>query len=336
MRRQPLPAPANSEFFTWSEYLKPELIAEFEKENNVKVKTDYFGNNEELLAKIQVSVQSGGEGYDLILPSDYMVGNMVALGLLQPLDKTKLGFLSAFANEFTKPAYDPELKFAVPFAWGTTGIAVNTKLAPKLDLSKGLSWKDIFETSEFKGKVTMLDDAKENLHAALLVLGKSWDKANEADIKEAFVYLKAHKKSLRIFTSETRPVVESDECVLCQIYSGDALSIASKKPEIKFVIPREGATIWTDNFAIPKNAKNLDMAYAFLNKMLSAKGAVAFTQKTFYPTPNSDSWKLLPVEMQSNPSVFPPKDVFSKLRYLSEKADLLPVIDRQWTELKTE
>ncbi len=328
-------APQELRIMTWSEYFRNELIEEFEKKHGVKVIQDYFSNNEELLAKIQASVQSGSKGYDVIMPSDYMVGTMIKLNLLKPIETAQFTFLAQFDPNFKSPAFDPEMKYSVPFAWGTTGIAVNTQLAKGFDVSKGVSWKDLFETKAFQGKVTMLNDSKENLNAALLALGHTWSTAGEKEIKEAFAYLKTTKKNLRIYTDEVRPVIEADECVLCQVYSGDAMNVASKKKGIVYLIPKEGATLWSDNFAIPANGQQTKLAHEFMNFMLSEKGAKLFTERTFYPTPNMAAKALLESTFVNNENIFPKEKSMKSLVYLSEKPELLPLIDKLWTELKT-
>jgi spermidine/putrescine transport system substrate-binding protein len=329
-------APRELRVYTWSSYLRPEVIAEFEQETNSKVKLDYFTSNEELLAKVMASIQAGGRGYDLIFPSDYMVSSMTKLDLIREIDQAKLPVLKDFDPQFLRPAYDPELKRCIPFDWGTTGIAVNTKLAVGLDLSKGLSWKDLLSTTKFSKKVTMLDDSKENLHAALLALGKSWATATAADVEEAFKFLKASKKNLRLFTAETKPVITNDECILCQSYSGDVMQVLQNKPEIQYVVPREGTTIWTDNLAIPKNAQEVDLAYAFMNKILSAEAAKKFTEQTFFASPNAKGMALLELKLKSNSALFPDAATRSKLSYITERTDLLTQIDRLWTELRGE
>lgn len=322
--------------FTWSDYLRPELIAEFEKENNAKVKLDFLSSNEELLAKLQLSLQSSAAGYDLIQPSDYMVVIMKKLDLLQKVDKAKLSFLKDFDPSFLTPSYDPNLEFSIPFAWGTTGLAINTKLAPKLDPNGDVSWKELFENPLYKGKTSMLEDPKEALHLALRIKGKALATATAADIDEAFAYLKKHKDNLRAITTEVRPLIEAGDCAICHAYSGEVLTVGMTRPEIKYVVPKEGATLWVDNFAIPKNAQNLDLAYAFLNKLLSAEGAKQFTEATHYATPNLASKKLLPKEFADNLFIFPDAKLKKRLQMMTERTDVMSQIEKGWTELKSE
>jgi len=230
------------------------------------------------------------------------------------------------------------MKFSVPMAIGTTGVAINTKLLPKYATEAaqkaGISWKEIFENPEFKGKVTLLDDTKEVLQLGLLMNGKNIINATEADVKTAFTYLKAHKGQLKGFTTETRPVIEADECSICMVYSGDALSVAKTKPEIIFMMPRDGSTIWADNFSIPANARNPELAYKFMSKVLSADGSKQFTERTGYRTPNVKERALLPKAVAENPSIFPvlnPK----QFHYLVERKDLALLSDKEWALLKS-
>lgn len=321
--------------FVWSDYLAEDVVKEFEQANHAKVVIDYFSSNEEMLAKVQGTIQAGGKGYDLILPSDYMVGNMKKLGLLQNLDKNKLTVLADLEPRFQKPEYDPDHSVSVPYGIGTTGIVVNTKLAKGLDLKNGLSWKDLLENPKFAGKVTLLDDVKEVLATALFLQGKTVANATEDDVKRAFDYLKKIKKNIKIFTSQSREAIEKDECVLCHAYSGDVLQIMQNKTEISYVIPKEGASIWTDNWAIPKNAAEIDLAYLFINKTLSPLGAKRFVEQTFFATPSAKARELLPAELKDNKIIFPNAAENSRLHFLVERPELLQLIDRLWTELKS-
>jgi len=321
--------------YTWSEYFPDSVLREFEKEYNVQVKADYFSSNEQLLTKLQLSINSADTGYDLILPSDYAVAGMVELKLLKPLDKTKLNFLNDFDPAFLHPPYDKNLEYTIPMASGTTGIAVNTSILPNVDPTK-LTWKDFFENPAYEGKATLLNDQKEVLQVALLIKGKNLATASEQDIKDAFTYLKAHKNNIRAFTDETKPVIEAGDCGLCHVYSGEGLSAQRSNPKIRYVIPKEGATIWTDNFAIPRNAKNDDLAYAFINKALSTENAKRFMENMNYQTMNTKAKAQLPKELAENPFLFPSAKLGKKLYYINVKKEFTLLLDRGWTELKSQ
>ncbi|RZA07624.1 MAG: spermidine/putrescine ABC transporter substrate-binding protein [Proteobacteria bacterium] len=318
--------------FTWSEYFTPEELRAFEKETGIKTKADYYSSNEEMLTKIQLTAD--GDGYDLVLPSDYMVRTMIDLKLLAKLDHGKLPFLKDFPSDALHPPYDKELSYSVPLAVGYTGLAWNSKLLPELPNAASFSWRDFFELATLSGRVTVLDDTKETLQAVLLTRGKDLATASAEDIRNAFAYLTAHKGQLKGFTSETRSVIEADECALCMAYSGDVLAVAAEKPEIKFVRPKEGITVWTDNFAIPKNARNPEGAYRFMAKVLSAKGASSFTSRTRYRTFQEGARPLLPDELAKNPVVYP-EAAPGEFHFLVQRNELADLIDRSWALLKS-
>jgi spermidine/putrescine-binding protein len=320
---------------TWTEYLEEETVTNFEKANNIKVNRDYFTSNEELLAKIQFSVKSGKSGYDLILPSDYMVSTMVREKLLLPIDHAKLTVFPKIGKDFLHPAYDTELSHSIPLAWGTTGVVVNTKHVPSLKGAKSIRWKDILENPKYKGQVTFLDDAKENLHVALMIQGKQWATATEADITAAFAYLKKVQSQIKIFTPEAEPVIEAGDCGICMVFSGAGVRLSHENKDLVFLLPEEGATLWTDNFAIPVNAAHPDWAHQFMDAVLAEQSAVAFTNRTYYPSVNEGSRALLQEHIKTNAALYPAPETFQKLRYLTDRQELLQLIDRLWTELKS-
>lgn len=325
--------------FTWSEYFDNAAIQDFEKATGVKVKVDYFSSNEQLLTKLQLTAGNPDESYDLVLPSDYLVRTLVELKLLHPIDKTKLTVLKDF-DPSIKTDYDPGMTHSVPMAIGTTGIAVNTKLLPRFATEAGrkagLSWKEMLENPEYKGKVTLIDDIKEVVQIGLHRNGKHIKDATDADVKAAFAYLAKQKPQLRGFTTETRPVIEADECSLCMVYSGDALSVAKGKPEIQFFTPTDGTTIWTDNLAIPANARSPELAYKFMNHLLSPEVAKRFTERTGYRTPSLRAKALLPKDIVENPVIYPRAADVKNFYYLVERKDLALLIDKEWAVLKSQ
>ncbi len=320
--------------FVWSDYLSEQVIKEFEQEHKVKVVLDYFASNEEMLAKVHTGISAGNKGYDLIFPSDYMLVSMKNMNLLKELDHTKLNFLSDLQDEFAKPFYDKELKYSVPYAWGTTGIAVNTKLLPEFKKDQILSWKEIFEKPEYLQKISVKNDIRELVLVALLIQGKNWETANETDIQNAFKYLSSVKKQIKIFTDDAKQVVANEECSICQMYSGDALQSMQEKPELIYFIPKEGGGIWVDNLSIPVNAANPDLAYAFINKLMAAQSAKVFMENLFFASPNKKAQELLAPNLKNNLSLYPNKEIFKRLNYLKERPELNMLTDRLWTEFK--
>ncbi|HVJ66227.1 MAG TPA: spermidine/putrescine ABC transporter substrate-binding protein [Bdellovibrionota bacterium] len=320
---------------TWSEYFKPEVVGPFETKTGIKVQLDFMSNNEELLAKVQASVQGNQAGYDLILPTDYMVTTLVRLGLIKAIDKSKVPVLENFDKGFLNPEFDPGNSHSVPFAWGTTGLAIFSDQIPAALKGKAISWKDFFENPDLKGKVTLLDDQREVIHSALLAIGKQWSTATEADITAAFAYLKKNKAQIKAFVAEGSPAIEAKDAPMIQAYSGDVITLTRTMADLRYVLPSEGATLWTDNFAIPVNGQADDLAYQFINAMLEAQGAAVFTNSSHYLTPNLKALGFLDPALLKTPGLQPTPEEFKKLHYLTDRPELLTLIDRLWTELKT-
>jgi spermidine/putrescine transport system substrate-binding protein len=319
---------------SWSDYFTPQAISSFEEKHQVRVQLDFFSSNEELLAKVSQSVESKSQGYDLILPSDYMVSSMIQLQLLRPLEKSKLPVIHDLVAHLQNPPYNPGLTHSLPFAVGTTGFAINinkTKL-----FTHSLQWKDVFENPSLKSQVTLLDDPKEVIHGVLMMKGKLWSSATVEDIRQAFEYLKANKKNIRAFTGEAKAAMENGECAVCHAFSGDVFQAQQSKSHLLYVVPKEGATIWTDNLAMPVNAKEVDLAYAFMNHMLEANNAKEFIESTFFGSPNTKAWKLLSPAFAKNPWISLDAHNNKRLWYIHDRPDLLQALDKGWTEYKSQ
>lgn len=291
------------------------------------MKLDYFASNEEMHAKLKLLGKE--RSYDLILPSDYMVRILIEEKLVQPMNKAWLPFLKDFEESGLNPPYDPGLVYSVPFSVGFTGLAWNKELLP--NVAKPISWKDFFENPTFKNKVTLLDDTKEVISAALLAQGI--DPSKGENIAKAFPYLKKHKSQLKGFLAETRPTIEGGECGLCMAYSGDVRSIAKEKSHIEFLFPKEGVTQWSDNFAIPATSTEAELAHQFISMALSVENAKSFTERTGYRTFHKGARAKLPNEVSEDPVVYPKG---GKFHFLVNHQEQSKAVEREWAQLKSE
>jgi spermidine/putrescine transport system substrate-binding protein len=311
----------------WTNFVTPEMLDEFEKKTGYKVQVSNYSSNEELLAKIQ----AGAQGYDVAVPSDYMVAAMRNLGLLNELDLTKISNAKNLDPQVVKQYYDPANQLSLPFSWGTTGIAFNQK-ALKAPLH---SWKDLFEGKELTGKFTLLDDVRETLGAALKMQGLSLNSKDNAALEKGKVVLVAAKARAKGFTSETLAGLVNGEMAAAHSYSSDALMASSKTHgAIQYIIPEEGCTIWIDNLVIPKGAKNLEGAHALINFLLEPKVQAERAKLLFSAPSNKDSLALLPKDLQENRSLFPDKAKLAKCEMLQDLGESLGQWDRIWTEVK--
>jgi spermidine/putrescine transport system substrate-binding protein len=163
-------------YFTWSDYVDPDVVAKFEATRGVRVVVDTFSSNEELLAK----VQTGMTGYDVVVPSDFMAGIMGRLGLLAELDLEKIPHVQDLEPHLQQLAFDPTHQFAIPYLWGTAGIGYNADVVTEPPTSWGALWDP-----QFSGRISMLNDEREVFGVALRSLGYSLNSVDPQAIQEA-------------------------------------------------------------------------------------------------------------------------------------------------------
>lgn len=313
--------------YNWFDYIGETTLADFEKQFGVKVNYDTYDSNDALLAKLQ----AGATGYDVIVPSDYMVRIMIKEGMLAPLDMENIPNFKNIDPRFHKPPYDPENKYSVPYQWGTTGFAYNKKyIKEKLD-----SWSALFD-ERYKGKITMLNEARDVIGSVLKYLGYSVNSRKEEELAKAKELLIKQKPLIKAYTSDqAKPMLISEESWISHIYSGDAFAAASENEAIQYVIPKEGSTIWTDNMCIPQSAPHKYTAEVFINYILRPEVGAGISNHTFFASPNAAALKYIKKEIKENPSVYPPPSILAKLEFIEDLgSEATQLWDKIWTEIK--
>jgi spermidine/putrescine-binding protein len=318
--------------YNWSEYIDPEIYADFEQEFGVKVIEDTYASNEDLLAKLQ----AGATGYDLIVPSDYMVTIMRELDLLAPLNFDNIPNFVNISAKFKDPPYDPGNQYTVPYQWGTTGIGYDTNAfeeAPD-------SWAYLFDpnvASQYAGKFSMLNDAREVIGAALKYLGYSLNTTDETQLEEAKQLLIQQKEWVSTYDSEGfEDLLAAGETELAHGWSGDFFMAAVEADQIWYTIPKEGGVIWTDNLAIPKTANSQYTAEVFINYLLRPEVGAKVTNFTWYGSPNEAAEEFIDPEILGEPAIYPPPEVMDKLEFIRDVGDATALYDRIWTEVKSQ
>ncbi|MEJ2211815.1 MAG: spermidine/putrescine ABC transporter substrate-binding protein [Anaerolineae bacterium] len=318
--------------YNWSEYIDPEIYADFEEEFGVKVIEDTFSSNEDLLAKLQ----AGATGYDIIVPSDYMVTIMRELDLLTALNYDNIPNFGNIDELFLDPPYDPGNQYCVPYQWGTTGLGYNTEVfeeAPD-------SWAYLFDpalASQYAGQISMLNDPREAFGAALKYLGYSLNSTDEAELAAAKDLLLQQKEWVATYDSDGfEDLLAAGETVLAHAWSGDIFAAAEEADQIWYIIPKEGGVIWTDNLCIPKTAPSQYTAEVFMNYLLRPEVGAKITNYTWFGSPNKASEEFIDAEILDEPAIYPPPEVMDKLEFLRDVGEATALYDRMWTEIKTE
>jgi spermidine/putrescine transport system substrate-binding protein len=311
--------------YNWSTYIAPEMIPAFEEKYGVKVNYDIFADNDELLAKIQ----PGNPGYDIIVPSDYMVAIMIQLELLEKLDKSQLTNFKNIDPLFINPQFDANNDHCVPYQWGTTGLGYNIK-----ETGKEIDSYEVMFNGEFTGKISWLSDSRSTMAIALIYLGYDPNTTNPDEINEAAELLKSTKKDIAAFAPDTgQDLLNQGEVDIAYEYSGDIFQLMAENPDIRYVIPKEGSTIWTDNLCIPVGAPHPDLAHKFIDFILDAQIGADLSNYTAYGTPNAASLPLIDEELRNNPAIYPPDDVKARLHFLYSLGEADALYDEAWTDI---
>jgi spermidine/putrescine-binding protein len=321
--------------FNWSDYIDEDLLPMYEEETGVHVIYDTYDSNEDLLAKLQ----AGATGYDVVFPSDYMVAQMIELGLLAELDLNNIPNFQYVADFNKNPAYDPGNKYSVPYFWGTTGIGYDTSAVdPPPD-----SWSWIFDPEVVcqyqDGGVNVLDDERELIGAALKYLGYSLNDSDEAHLNAARDVLLAAKPCWKTFDSAgyIDNLMIPGEIVLTQGWNGDVFVAAADNENWAYVMPKEGGTVWQDNMAIPASSTRKATAENFINWLLDPQHAAQNTNYVWYASPVEAAKEYIDQDILDDPSIYLDDETISRLEWIEPlSSDALSIWDRVWTEVKAQ
>ena len=312
--------------YNWSDYIDPEVVAEFEQIHGVRVIYDTFASNEELLAKLE----AGASGYDVIFPSDYMVEIMIEEQMLSPIDKEKLVNFDKLSPNFIDPPYDPECKYSIPFTYGTSGIGFNSE-----EVSKDVTSWDIFWDMDYAGRILLLDDMREVFGIAYKHLGYSVNDTDPQHLEEAKTLLMEQKQALLKYESTmNKDLLLNREAVLSHYWVGDMYQVIDEDDAFDFAIPEEGAVLFTDCMAIPANAPHKDLAHKFIDHILSPVNAGRIINVIWYAMPIPDAMEYVEEEIRNDGNIFPSKEILDKCEFLTDLGEFNRAMDEAWTEIK--
>jgi spermidine/putrescine transport system substrate-binding protein len=317
-------------FFNWSEYIDPAVVKAFEKKEGVRVNQTYYESNEDMLAKLK---QGGTKQYDLVVPSGYIISTLTRQNLLRPLDKSLLPNFKNLGAKFQNPDFDPNSQFTVAYFWGTTGVGYRIDKLPK-NFDK--SWALFFDPKKVPGPFQFLDDARPTIGAALKYLGKSYNTTSATDLRAALEVLRTAKpKSVGFGGSpDAKQKLLSGQIVMGIMYNAEAVRAGLEDKRIGYFIPKEGAEIWLDSLAIPKDAPNWQLAHKFINYLLEAKTAAQNANNTQNSSPVDASRPFIDKGLLANPAVYPNSTVLSTLEYSKDMGANQRLYDAVWTQLK--
>ncbi|HZD61675.1 MAG TPA: polyamine ABC transporter substrate-binding protein [Xanthobacteraceae bacterium] len=333
--------------YNWSDYIAPSVVDDFTKDTGIKVRYDTFDSNDTLETKLF----AGKSGYDVVVPTAYFLERQIKAGVLQKLDKEKLPNLANMWPEITQrfAAYDPGNQYAVNYMWGTTGIGYNARKAREILGPNGTidSWDIVFKPenlAKFKDcGVHLLDSSDDVLAAALHYLGLDPNGSNEADLqKAADLVMKIRPYVRKFHSSEYLNALAAGEICLVLGFSGDIkqsqkrAAEAKNGVEIAYAIPKEGAQLWFDNLAIPRDAKNVAEADEFINYLQRPEVAAKNTNFISYANGNLASQKFIDKAILEDKTIYLDEATMRRLYTISaHDPKTQRLINRLWTRIKT-
>lgn len=269
--------------YNWGEYTGENIIRNFEEETGATVVMENFDSNEQMYIKVV-----NGESYDILVPSDYMIQRLIQEDLLQKLDHSKLDCMDLLTEDVKGLPYDPKNEYSVPYFWGTAGIVYDKTKVDIKDLEE--QGYNIFLNEKYKGDIYLYDSERDSFMMALKALGYSMNTENEKEINEAYEWLVKCVQTMEpeIVTDEIIDNMAQGRKALGLIYSGDATYVVSENENMGYYLPETGTNLWSDAMVIPKNAKNPELAYAYINYATNYEGAYDNSSYVGYTSSNQE------------------------------------------------
>ena len=313
--------------YNWADYVSPKTYPQFEKEFGVKITEDNYPSNEDALAKLK----AGAAGYDIVVPTGYMIEIMAAEGVLAELDHSLIPNLSLVEDQFLDLPFDPGNRYSVPKDYGTTGFGYRSKFVSE----EMASWEDFYRLApKYSGRYTVLDSPPEVVGSALKMLGYSYNSVDPKEIAEATDEIVKLKPHIRKITSSMREIMISGEVYVSLTWNGEIGYVALDAGDARYVVPSEGTEVWTDNWAIPADPPHPAAAHAFINWQLQPKIQAQDTAYHYYGAVVEGEEEFLDPAIAKDPSVYPSDETMSKLEVAQANPDWTRLRNEAWTKFK--
>ena len=318
--------------YNWGEYVANDSVnfldvnEDFEALTGIKVNYTLFSSNEELYTKLR----SGGTNYDVIVPSDYMIGKMINEGMLQKLDFENIPNYKYIDEKYKNENFDPNNEYSVPMYWGVVGIIYNTTMVDEEDLR---GW-DILWNEKYADNMLMFSNSRDAFALALLDLGYDFNTTDQMEIEEAAGHLRAQKPLVQAYVmDEIYDKMEGGEAAVAPYYNGDAVLMMDVNEDLDFFIP-ENTSIFIDSMCIPTGAKNKEAAEMYINYMCESTVAAANSYYVGYSTPHMGAMELLDEVLVENEIAYPDDEIIGSLdALLTLPAETSSFTDKLWTDI---
>ncbi len=318
--------------YNWGEYIDPSVNDMFTEETGIRVNYKNFTDNESMYAVLS----SGAASYDIIVPSDYMVGKLIQEGMLAKLNFDNIPNYQFIGDAYKNLEYDPNNEYSVPFTWGTVGIFYNTKYVDEADLAQG--W-DLLWNEKYKGRIFMFDNQRDAFGIALHKCGYSMNTTDPAAWREAYVELQKQKPLLHQYVmDQVFDKMINEEGWIAPYYSGDGIIMMDEEegnPDIDFFVPESGTNRFVDALCVPANSPHVREAEEYINFLCRTDIALLNAEYIGYSTPHTEAQRLLDPEIGANENFYPSDELLAKTEiFLTLPVETGAQMDKLWMQLK--
>ncbi len=319
--------------YNWGEYISDgsdgmmNINEEFTRRTGIKVNYTNYASNEDLYAKLK----SGGAIYDIIIPSDYMIGRLISENMLEKLDYSNIPNYSNIIEKYKNLYFDPTNEYSVPYNVGLVGLVYNTKLVEGTPDSWNILWDE-----KYSNKILMFNNPRDAFSIAQFLLGIDVNTQDNADWDAAAKKLEEQKPLVQSYVmDEVFNKMESGEAALAPYYAGDLMSMKLNNPDLAVVFPKEGTNIFVDSICIPRGTQNKKAAEMYINFLLEPDVALANAEYLHYATPNKTVLENPDYSLAGEKDIYPPDDVLANTEYFHNlPKETLEYMTKKWDDLK--
>lgn len=281
-----------------------DVIAEFEKQYNIKVNYTNYETNEEMYNILKNSNSS----YDVIIPSDYMISKLIEEDMLAEINFDNVPNFKNVMERFKNPEYDENSVHSVPYSWGVVALVYNKTMIEE----KPEGW-DVLWDKDLSGQLLMFNNSRDAMAIAMQMCGLNPSSATKEEIDQATEKLKEQKPILKRYVmDQVFTEMEGDQSAAAPYYAGDIVTMMDNNENLDYVLPKEGSNLFVDAMCIPKNSKHKELAEKFINFMLEAETAKANSEYIGYATPNQAAYDLLDEDVKNNKLIYPDDEYLNK------------------------
>ena len=322
--------------YNWGEYISDgadgtmDVVQEFEELTGINVNYTTYDTNESMYAKLK----SGGGDYDIIIPSDYMIGQMINEGMLEKLDFSNIPNYALIDETCKNLEYDPTNEYSVPYTWGTVCIVYNTTMVDEGDLSQG--WGILWD-EQYANNILMFNNSRDAFAIACKMLGRSLNPQSLSDVEDAAQKLKEQKGVVQSYVmDEVFDKMSGGEAALAPYYTGDGMTMMEDNPDLAILLPAEGTNRFVDAMCIPKGARHKEAAEMFINFMCETEVALANAEYICYSSPQTEVRGLLPPELAESELMYPSEEYLALCEtMLVLPTDINDAMSKAWSDVRS-